>query len=145
MDYRELAIELLIKMQSFHKIKQKKHFSEVMQGETFVLYYIALHDGDVLPGEISTEMDVSSARVATALNNLERKGLIIRQIDKNNRRKILVSITPEGKKIAEERYSTLVEKTTTMLTALGEHDAKEYVRIMGRLIESKAPLSCNCK
>ena len=135
MDYTELALELLNNMQLLHKAKQKRHMSEVMQGETFVLNFLALREDDVLPGEISSEMEVSSARVAATLNSLEKKGLITRQIDRNNRRKILVSITQEGKELAEERYRVLLEKAVATLKYLGEYDAKEYVRIMGRLAE----------
>jgi len=141
MDFRELAVELLSKMQSLHKVKQKKGINEIMQGEAFVLNYVSLHNSDVLPGEISAVMDVSSARIATALNSLEKKGLIIRQIDRNNRRRILVSITPEGQERAKEQQRIMVERTTALLTLLGENDAMEYVRIMGRLID----IIPNCK
>ena len=108
---------------------------EAMHGEAFVLRYIMLQEGDVLPGEIGGEMGVSSARIATALNSLESKGLITRQIDLNDRRRILVRITPEGRAFAEEQEQAVVEGTAKMLALLGEHDAKEHVRIMGRMAE----------
>lgn len=135
MDYTELAAELLKKMQMLRKAKPQKNINEALQGESFALLYIALHGGDVLPGEISNEMEVSSARVATALNNLENKGLITRRIDKSDRRKILVSLTQEGKEIALKHHQEVLENAAKMLHLLGEHDAKEYVRITGRLAE----------
>jgi len=141
MDYDELAVELLKKMQMLHMAKPQKDIAGSLQGETFILNFIAHHDGDVLPGKIGHEMDVSSARIATALNSLEKKGLITRQIDTNDRRKILVRITEEGKKISEKQLKKVVAVATKMLHQLGEHDAKEYVRITGRLVEI-AP-NCN--
>jgi len=135
MDYTELAMELLEKMKSLRKIKPHKNMNEAMQGETFVLTYIAHHGGDVLPGEIGHEMDVSSARIASALNSLEKKGLITRQIDTNDRRKILVGITQEGKEIAENHYKKTLEIAAKMLELLGEHDAKEYIRVTKKLVE----------
>ena len=135
MDYTALAAELLGSMQALHKARPQKHINDSLQGEAFVLRYIALHSGEVLPGEISSEMEVSSARIAAALNSLESKGLITRQIDLSDRRKILVGITPEGKALAEQQEQSVVEGAAKMLAQLGEYDAREYIRIMGRLAE----------
>ena len=141
MDYPALAAELLDNMQALHKARPQKHINESLHGGAFVLHYIATHGGDVLPGEISAEMDVSSARIAAALNNLEDKGLITRRIDLNDRRKILVGITPEGKALAEKQQQAVLEGAAKLLALLGEHDARDYVRITGRLAEIA---SANC-
>ena len=133
MDYTGLAAELLEKMQSLHKAKPHRLINEALQGGAFVLHYIALQGGDVLPGEISQEMGVSSARVAAALNGLEDKGLITRRIDKNDRRKILVGFTKKGKAYAERQHRAVTETAGKLLEMLGEEDATEYVRITGRL------------
>ena len=138
MDYPALARQLLDSMQALHKFRPQKHINEAMQGEAFVLRFIMTndaHEGGVLPGEISGEMGVSSARVAAALNSLEGKGLITRQIDLSDRRKILVKITGEGKALAQQQQQNVVAGAAKMLTLLGEHDAREYVRITGRLAE----------
>ena len=135
MDYSGLAIELLNKMRLLHKAKSQRCIDEALQGEAFVLHYIMLNDNDVLPSEISDEMNVSSARIAQTLNNIEKKGWITRQIDPNDRRKILVRLTPEGKTKAEKHHQAVISLAEKMLGLLGEHDAKEYVRITGRLAD----------
>jgi len=135
MDYNALALELIKKMQALRKFKPHKHINESLQGETFVLHFIAHHGDDVLPSEIGHKMDVSSARIAATLNRLEEKGLITRQIDTADRRKILVKLTEVGKEIAERHEEIVLTETIKMLTALGEYDAKEYVRITGKLTE----------
>lgn len=135
MDYSELATELLQKMFQLHKAQPQKRIAESMQGEVFMLHYIAQHEEDVLPGEISSEMDISSARVAAALNSLESKGLITRRIDPGDRRRILVRLTGEGLEVTRARHRAVIEQTAGMLGLLGECDAREYVRIMGRLAD----------
>jgi len=135
MDYEDLAGKFLQKMQGFHKARPYKNIWESMQGEAFVLYLISLRDGDVLPGEISHEMDVSSARIAAALNNLEKKGLIARRIDESDRRKILVSITETGRETAERQSRAVTKGVAGMLSILGERDAVDFVRITGRVTE----------
>jgi DNA-binding MarR family transcriptional regulator len=92
-----------------------------------------MRGGNVQPGEISHEMNVSTARIATALNSLEKKGFISRQIDTNNRRNILVGITQAGKESAEEHRKKALKNLAEMLALLGEHDAKEHVRITKKL------------
>ena len=135
MEDEELAIKLFNNLQLLHKAKPHKYMNEALKGEAFVLHYIAAHGGDVLPGDISNEMDVSSARIAAALNNLENKGLITRRIDKNDRRKILVGITQEGKDLADKHYRNVVETMAKMIGLMGEQDAREYVRLVGKLAE----------
>lgn len=133
MDYRTLAIEFFSNLNMLRKFRPPQHISEALRGEAFALQYIAVHDGPVLPGEISAEMNISSARIAVALNNLESKGLITRRIDASDRRRVLVELTPEGSIVAEERKQELLRSVTTMLLALNEKDASDLVRITGEL------------
>ncbi|BAE85602.1 MarR family winged helix-turn-helix transcriptional regulator [Desulfitobacterium hafniense] len=135
MDYTKLAEEFLEKMYRVNRHRSHKQINESMQGELFVLQYIALHEGDVLPSEISNKMGISSARVAATLNSLEKKGLITRRIDTSDRRRILVELTLNGKEEAEKHFQMILKNVAEMLSALGERDAKEYVRIIGRLSE----------
>ncbi|MCL2288376.1 MAG: MarR family transcriptional regulator [Candidatus Bathyarchaeota archaeon] len=134
-DYSALAVEFLDKTQLLIKDRLNKPIDEAVHGEGFVLQYISLHNGYVFPGEIGNAMCVSTARIATVLNSLEKKGLITREIDTSDRRKILVKITPEGKLLAEKNYRNAVDVIVKRFTLLGEHDAKEYVRLTGRLVE----------
>lgn len=135
MDYNELASEFMEKMYLLRQARPQRQIDESMQGEHFVLHLISFHQRSVLPSEISNEMGISSARIAAALNSLERKGLITRQIDLSDRRRILVDLTPEGKALAEEQHQKAMETLTNTLRQLGEQDAREYVRITGRLAE----------
>jgi len=135
MDYAKLAEQLIKNSAMYRKGGQQIKIDESMRGENFVLTYIAQKGGGVLPGEISNEMAISTARIAAALNSLESKGLITREIDKNDRRRILVDLTPEGKDLAEKRKQMVISSAEDMLRWLGEEDAESFVRILGRLSE----------
>jgi len=112
-----------------------KQFSDGFRGETFILFFITKMGGRTVPGHISSSIGVSSARIATALNNLEDKGLITREIDSEDRRKINVELTPKGQDYVDEEQKKQIEKIKNILISLGENDAKELVRIIGRLGE----------
>lgn len=133
MDYTELAKQFLHASYHFRKHGMQRKIDETMQGEAFAILYILRQGGIVLPSEISNEMNISSARVAAMLNNLESKGLVSREIDKSDRRRILVDLTQSGRELAEKHHQHAVNATVRMLEMLGEHDAGELVRIMGRL------------
>lgn len=135
MDYEALALEFMQKMYILNRERAQKQFNESMQGESFVLQFLAHQEDAVLPSEISNFMGISTARIAVTLNNLERKGMITRRIDTSDRRKILVNLTSEGRTIAQEQQQAILDSITKMITLLGEHDAREYVRITGRMAE----------
>jgi DNA-binding MarR family transcriptional regulator len=135
MEYHSLADELLDGMKSLHSVKTQKHINEAYRGEAFILDYLYHHDGEVVPSDLGCEMEVSSARVASALNNLEKKGLVTREIDINDRRRILLGITEAGRRLAQQHHDIIHAAIAEMLTYLGEHDAREYVRIQKRLAE----------
>ena len=135
MDYEKLAAELFDAMGALRRLKAHKDIESALQGAEFILFLIACHDGYVLPSEISQQMNVSTARVASALNTLEKKGLITREIDPKDRRQILVAATQGGKELAEECQNAVQGIAAKMLELLGEHDAREYVRITRRLAD----------
>ena len=123
------------KMQLLHKARPQKNLSHALQGEAFALKYIASHGEEVLPSEIGHEMDVSTARIAQTLNSIEKKGWITREINVNDRRKIIVRLTPLGRTEAEKHNQHILGVTEKMLRLLGEEDAINYVRITGKLAE----------
>jgi len=134
-DYKKLAEHFFYKSYELKKYELQQIIDENVQGENFALLYIKNKKGCALPGEISGEMNISSARVAAILNNLESKGFIERQIDKTDRRRILVELTKKGEEKAENHNEEVIAKIAKMLELLGEQDAREFVRITGRIID----------
>lgn len=133
MDYLDLSRQFLHTMFKLKKHGHPKKITEKMQGEALAILYLLEHKNIVLPGEMSNEMNISSARVAAMLNSLENKGLITREMDKRDRRKILVSLTQKGKDLAVKHRQKVENHTAKMLELLGEHDALELVRITEKL------------
>ena len=136
MRYTDMAKELLKSMILANKSQSFTKLSKAIHGELFALHMVALHDGDISPGEISKIAGTSPARIAAELNSLEHKGLITREIDPNNRRRILVYLTPEGKKREVEHHREAQQVAAGLLSQLGEQDACEYIRLIRKLGES---------
>ena len=133
MSYTELAEELLENMILANRSQTFAKLAKAIHGERFALQMVAFHNGGITPSEISRIAGTTPARIAAELNSLEQKGLITREIDPGNRRRILVYLTPEGVKSADECRREVVKIAVELLSQLGEQDAREYVRILGKL------------
>lgn len=130
-----MAQEYMETMYYMRKVNSHKQIHDSVHGENFVLFFISQNGGKVIPSDISNEMGISSARVAAALNSLEKKGLIARRIDAEDRRRILIDLTDLGKEQVESHYRMIMSMIKNMLQYLGEKDASEFIRIMKRLAE----------
>ena len=117
------------------KARHHRDIADAMHGEEIALNYTHMKGEAVKPTELSQALRLSTARIAATLNSLEKKGLITREIDPNNRRQILVRPTDAGREQVERHRRELLEMTAKMLSLLGEEDAREYVRITARLSE----------
>jgi Transcriptional regulators len=135
MDYSELIREYFSNTRRIIFKVREKRFSPDMHGEIRILHFIKEKGRAVLPSELSADSFTSSARIAMALRGLERKGLVIRETDKLDRRRVLVTITEKGEKMINERHDALKRVIGKILDELGEEDTKEYVRITGRIAE----------
>lgn len=110
------------------------------QGETKVLTFIArckIHDdrGYILPSDISKSLNMTSPRISNILNNLEKKGYIKRDFSIIDRRKVYIYLTKDGKDYVKKISNDTKSIFNSMLEKLGEHDVKEFIRIINRLVE----------
>jgi len=145
-DYSELARQFIRTSHQMRKFGPQKKINETMHGEIFMVMFLSEKRDSVLPSEISGAMDISSARVAAVLNSLEGKGLVTREIDRNDRRRILVKLTPAGREQAEEYDRMSLSSAAHMLELLGEEDAKELLRILKKLADAARECPCtDCK
>jgi len=140
MDYEALAKTILGKMYALSRTRPQRSINAGMRGEGIVLQYIIRRECAVQPSEISSFMNISTARMAAALNNLQRKGLITRRIDPSDRRRILVELTDTGQAFAHEKQSHMLRHTTQLLERLGEQDAGELLRLLDRVTAIMAEL-----
>ena len=136
MDYSALANEMIRKMGELMKTSfWPRKASTFLHGEMFILNHMLHREDTVIPSDLAAAMHTSSARVAMALKSLEAKGFITRRIDSADRRKINVTLTPHGKELVVEHKMDMQRKIELILSQLGEEDAREYIRIVGRMAD----------
>ena len=82
------------------------------------------------PKSLAAKLDLESSSMTGLLDRLEKKGLIERRPDPDDRRGILVFLTPHGKS-ARETIKTLVDQLDRKLQeALPAEDIKTFRRII---------------
>ena len=130
---REQLTDLLIK--SIVNAKPRKapeNLDNGLKGAIIILKI--LNDNECLSaGELSKILDVSTARVAVAINNLVVKGYVKKSKDKIDARKTLVTITDLGKKELARRENLIREHLIEKLKNLTEQDLLSLINIINKI------------
>ena len=135
MDYTQLAIRLIDLRAAAPQIKMERTMAQAVRGEVLALNYLAASGNRAYPKDMSRALMLTTARVAAMLRSLEGQGLVTRTPDPADSRQVIVSLTEKGVTLVQERRTGMIRSVSKMLEALGEEDAKAYVRIQAKLIE----------
>ena len=142
-----LTKEMVRLLDEHPRAARDNRFSAIMCGEMAVMRL--LHSGakqKMTAGELSSRLGMTTSRVAAVLGSLEKKGLLERENDEVDRRRVLVSLTQAGDAHCEKRRQHFMKKISMLLSMLGD-DAPEFVRLLGRVFEitsTDAFKQCDC-
>lgn len=135
MDRIDELTDQLIHQLDLHPHMRQDNMSANMRGEASVMRLLGATQTPISAGELSSRLNMRTSRIAAVLNALERKGIIVRGTDGQDRRRVMVSLTPEGERIHMERSTEHRACILQILTALGERDAEDFVRVLTRLLD----------
>lgn len=133
MDYTALAAQLLSVQANLLQVPANQQLSRMVKGELFVLNYLLTHEKIIHPKELSEKMSVSTARIASLLNHMEEKNLVMRSADPDDSRQVVVFLTEAGKRQIHQVRDVVISRAAAMLESLGPEDAKEYIRIQEKI------------
>lgn len=133
MYYQTLANELLHIRMNLLQVPASQKLSVILRGELFVLNYLYNREDGIHPKELSEKLSVSTARIASLLNHMEEKHLVVRETDPEDSRQVLVRLTPDGLDAIRRCRSDVLSNVERMLEGLGPDDAREYIRIQEKI------------
>lgn len=132
--YERLADEMLELLDSRGR-PAPESVDASLRGEMAVLRMLDRMGESVSAGELSRELEMTTSRMAAVLNSLERKGMVERIPDASDRRKVRARLTQRGSALCAERHREVRDHMILLLTRLGEDDAGEFLRLLGRVFE----------
>lgn len=101
-----------------------------IRGEYGVLRYLVYEQDKVSAGVLTNRLHVVPGRMTDILKSLEHKGLIERQRDEEDKRRVYVCVTAKGKKQAKKMRGYIKKEYQGMFQLLGQEDTKELIRLL---------------
>jgi DNA-binding MarR family transcriptional regulator len=87
-------------------------------------------------GQLSTAAMVSSAALTNRIDHLVSKNLVAREVDQDNRRRVLISLTPQGMELVNKVVSQHVANEQRLLGGLTGTQQDQLARLLRRLLVS---------
>jgi DNA-binding MarR family transcriptional regulator len=126
-------------MQAMFRFKKSGgSFSRIIAGETnaglniseiSVLNCIKEHSN------MYSALSVSKAAVSQILGSLEEKGYIEREINRSNRRKIIITLTAKGQDAVEESEKVLGRLISSIIAHMGEAEIDTLIRLVNDFVD----------
>lgn len=137
MDRKDYIKEVFInlKCENFRKILTT--LEDGYKGLFVILKVIRDYQGKIIAGDISSKLGISTARVAVALNTLERKKYIVKHKAKEDGRKTIVELTDIGRSVLEKREKEIINLMNNFFDNLNNDDLKQLLIIINKLKNNK--------
>ena len=102
MGFERESFDKLMKVVWGKKSQMQQAMSRDSKGEPFIIRELEFK-GAQTPSQLATALKVTSGRISTLLAALEKKGLIEREVDPNDRRIVHVNLTEQGRAKAKQQ------------------------------------------
>jgi MarR family transcriptional regulator for hemolysin len=76
---------------------------------------------------------IASTTAVPALDNLEKRGLVQRTRDPNDRRKYFVSLKEDGKRLVDEMMPELIDMISASLDGITQRDMRVFWKVMHQI------------
>jgi DNA-binding MarR family transcriptional regulator len=86
------------------------------------------------PGELAKQLGMSAAALTNRLDALERRGYVERSHDRDDRRKVVATLTPAGHDVWERGIGNLQRVEQDLVRHLGSSDRIRLEALLRRLV-----------
>ncbi len=127
-DQEVLALDTLIKLSRasnslLARLSQRGILANLTLSQFGVLECL-YHLGPMCPGEISAKLLKSAGNITLIIDNLEKRGLVQRERDTEDRRMVIVSLTPAGRELISKIFPAHVAAVVEELSYLTPEEQK---------------------
>ncbi|OMI26537.1 MarR family transcriptional regulator [Bacillus haynesii] len=135
---RETVEQLIEAFSRLRYTKMKQSFPSVewKKTEAKALMFLNEENGEgKMASEISRALHVTSPFVTQLLNRMEKKGLVLRRMDEDDKRIVRIFLTDEGKKAADDALKGLNRWFLQLSRFLGEDESRQFADLILKLSE----------
>lgn len=90
--------------------------------QNHVIEFMFLQNKSLNLKEISTGLNIAKQQLTNIIKDLEASGYLIKVPDTKDKRAVLVSLTPKGKEIQEQKWMKIYQKLTQSISKLSEEE-----------------------
>lgn len=134
----KLIEELMYTFRKFKKIKlcNDVNLEGLTHNELIVLFILndISNNKKVLLSTLRERIRLAPSTVTPIITLLEEKGLIVRDIDKEDRRNIYICISPLGEEYTKKAQKYIKDEMNEYIEYIGEEDTKELIRLISKTI-----------
>jgi len=114
-------------------------------GETRTLHYL-YHHPDATLGDVAAGTGVSLSTASEVVDRLVTAGLVDREIDPRDRRRVVLRLTPHAREMADRMHAALVEMVRATLGRLDPAEWPVFVRsleVLADELRARLPVTSN--
>ena len=123
----------------FDVMKMSRYFARTHNGSTNPLVgqyrcIYTLHEtGTISQKELAEILQIRSTSLSELLLKLEKKGFVSREAAAQDKRRLLVSLTPRGEEEAREYQKLRVNAYADMVSPLSEEEKEQFYGILCKI------------
>lgn len=94
--------------------------------------------GPIAVGTVGAAMHITSGTMTSVLDTLERNGYVERLADPDDRRRVLVDVTPAAQEVLDQLLPEVVQTATAMMAGLEDAELQQFLATLGRIRQAIA-------
>ncbi len=126
------ALDNVLFEQAFQK-KIAGKFNELSKNQPMVIKIIGM-EGEMMPSTIGKFTGMEKSSLTRMVDDLEKKGIVSRKTDPDDRRKVLVSLTEKGLEYYNCLNKITAEMADEILKFVDEKDIEDYVQSLETMV-----------
>ena len=120
-----------------HAVMRYDHQSIAAQGfatlSDYAVLEVLLHKGALPVNAIGEKVLLTSGSMTTAVQRLEKKGLVCRERSESDARVVLVNLTVKGMNLIQEAFTAHAEDLDELFIEFSDDERVQFVALMRKL------------
>ena len=115
--------------------------AELAEGEFRLLMSLLAHGGHACAGDVCAALAQSPANLTRVADALVERGLLSRDPDVADRRRMLLTLLPKGKRLLDEMLPDVCKQVAALFAGFSAAEKKQMLEFSKRLLASIEALS----